>query len=160
MLDIVSSHGFDDRAITWRTLDWLDHIAYYVYNVDETNRIVDVIFKFAANQRVMLHQHKSSYFTLVLQGELRFYRADGSLKETRPTGSYVEGFPGGEPHREGGGDEDAIVFFSNRNVDDALYEFMDANGAITHVLGIADFKVQFDDQVATGVMSRTATRPA
>jgi len=28
-----------------------------------------------------------------------------------------------EPHSEGGGDEDAIVFFSNRNVGGPLYEF-------------------------------------
>ena len=44
--------SFDQSNITWRTLDWLDHIAFFVYKVDEENRIVDVVFKFAANQRV------------------------------------------------------------------------------------------------------------
>ena len=160
MLDHVKVRGFDDSNITWRTLDWLDNIAYYVYRVDRDARIVDVIFKFAANKRVMLHQHKSSYFTLVLQGELRFYRPDGSLREIRPVGSWVEGSPDGEAHTEGGGDEDAIVFFSNRNVKDALYEFLDDQGKIVQVLGIDDFKVQLDDEIASGAMKKTETRLA
>lgn len=160
MLDKVTNFKFDQQNITWRTLDWLDNISYYVYNVDEKDRIVDVIFKFAAKKQVMLHQHKSSYYTTVLQGELRFYRPDGSLREIRPAGSYVAGFPDGEPHTEGGGDEDAIVLFSNRHVEDALYEFLDADGKIVQVLRIADFKAEFDAQVENGSAAKTATRLA
>ena len=46
---------FDDSDITWRTLDWLENIAFFVYKVDEENRIVDVIFKFAANKLTLKH---------------------------------------------------------------------------------------------------------
>lgn len=106
----MPNYAFDEGNITWRTLDWLPHIAFFVYKVDEENRIVDVVFKFAANQKVMLHQYKCPYVTLVMQGELRFYRENGEMKEVRPTGSYVSGAANGEPHMEGG-DEDAIVFF-------------------------------------------------
>ena len=88
MLDSMQACDFDDSNIAWRTLDWLDHVSYYVYSVDEENRIVDVMFKFAPNQQVMLHRHKVPYITLVLQGELRFHRANGDHYETRPTGSY------------------------------------------------------------------------
>jgi quercetin dioxygenase-like cupin family protein len=151
---------FDESNITWRTLDWLPHISFFVYKVDEENRIVDVVFKFAANQRVMLHRHKSPYVTLVMQGELRFYRQDGTHKETRPTGSYVSGVANGEPHLEGGGDEDAIVFFSNRNIEDALYEFLDDAGNPVQVLGIADFKAQLEEQVATGTYEKVTARAA
>ncbi len=49
-----------------------------------------------------------------------FYQPDGTLKEIRPSGSYVTGTANGEPHTEGGGEEAAIVFFSNRNVEDEL----------------------------------------
>ena len=42
---------------------------------------------------------------------------NGEVKEIRPVGSYVFTAAGGEPHTEGGGDQDVIVFFSNRNVD-------------------------------------------
>ncbi|MEO8421874.1 MAG: regulator [Hyphomicrobium sp.] len=139
-------HEFDDRNITWRKVDWLDHVEFYVYQADEENRIVDVLFKFAANTKAMLHRHKTPYITFVVQGELRFYRPNGELKEIRPTGSYVSGVANGEPHLEGGGDEDAIVFFSNRNVENAMYEFLDANLQPTVTLGFDDFKAQLEAQ--------------
>ncbi len=139
-------HEFDDRNITWRKVDWLDHVEFYVYQADEKNRIVDVLFKFAANTKAMLHRHKTPYITFVVQGELRFYRPNGELKEIRPTGSYVSGVANGEPHLEGGGDEDAIVFFSNRNVENAMYEFLDANLQPTVTLGFDDFKAQLEAQ--------------
>jgi hypothetical protein len=129
---------FDDSQLPWRSLDWLKDVWFYIYNVDRKAGIVDVVFKFAANSKVMLHQHKTPYITLVMQGELRFYRPDGTLKEIRPTGSYVMGVANGEPHTEGGGDEDVIVFFSNRNVDDALYEFLDENMQPVVTLRIGD----------------------
>ena len=142
----LQPYKFDESNIVWRRLDWLDHIEFYVYKVDDENRIVDVIFKFAANQKVALHRHKAPYITFVVQGELRFYRPDGALKEIRPTGSYVSGLANGEPHLEGGGDEDAIVFFSNRNVEDALYEFLDENMQPTVTLRFDDFKAQLEAQ--------------
>ena len=153
-------NAFDDSNITWRTLDWLEHVSYYVYAVDEENRIVDVMFKFAPNQRVMLHQHKVPYITLVLQGELRFYRPNGDLKEIRPCGSYVLGAANAEPHTEGAGDQEAIVFFSNRNVTGDMYEFLDDDLKQFQMLGIADFKVQLDDEVASGVAAKVGARKA
>jgi len=152
------AYDFDERNIVWRSLPWLDHVSYFVYNVDETNRIVDVIFKFAANERAMLHQHKVPYVTLVIQGELRLFHANGKLKEIRPVGSYVMGAANGEPHTEGGGDRDAIVFFSNRNVDDELYEFLDEEGRTFQVLRLADFKAELDAQVALGTAAKLAPR--
>jgi quercetin dioxygenase-like cupin family protein len=142
----VKVHEFDDRNIAWRKVDWLDHVEFYVYKADEENRIVDVLFKFAANSKAMLHRHKTPYVTFVVQGELRFYRPNGELKEIRPVGSYVSGAANGEPHLEGGGDEDAIVFFSNRNVENAMYEFLDANLQPTVTLGFEDFKAQLEAQ--------------
>jgi hypothetical protein len=139
---------FDESNLPWRKLDWLENVWFYVYNVDRKNGIVDVIFKFAANSKAMLHQHKTPYITLVLQGELRFYRPDGSLKEIRPAGSYVMGVADGEPHTEGGGRQDAIVFFSNRNVEDALYEFRDETMRPVVTLRIGDFEDQLAAQGA------------
>ncbi len=138
----MQSSKFDDSNLTWRQLEGLDDLWFYVYNVDRKNGIVDVIFKFRANSRVPLHQHKSPYVTLVLQGELKFYRPNGDYKETRPIGSYVTGIANGEPHTEGPGDEDAIVLFSNRDVEDAIYEFLDENGEPTLTLRIGDFEEQ------------------
>ena len=116
----MSSHMFDDRNITWRKLEGFDQISYYIYEIDEKNGNVDVLTKFAPNQPIMLHQHKASYRTFVVQGELRIYRQNGDLKEVRPVGSYVISSAYGEPHTESAGDEEAIVLFSNRNVKEGI----------------------------------------
>jgi quercetin dioxygenase-like cupin family protein len=79
------------------------------------------MFKFAANQRVMFHRHHCPYVTLVMQGELRFYRPNGELKEIRPTGSFVSGPAHGEPHEEGGGDQDTIAYFSSCSIQFQLW---------------------------------------
>ena|SRR5579863_7511573 len=142
----ITAHEFDDRNITWRKIEGFDEVSYYIYDVDEKNRIVDVLFKFAANQQIMLHQHKASYRTFVVQGELRIYHANGELKEVRPVGSYVSSDANGEPHRESAGDEDAVVFFSNRNIEDGIYEFLDDDLNAVLAFGIADFKALFDAQ--------------
>jgi hypothetical protein len=160
MSTITQFGKFDDSNITWYTLDWLEHVSFYVYAADESSGIVDVIFKFAPNKQAMLHKHHAPYATLVLQGELRFHRPNGELKEIRPTGSYVVGVANGEPHTEGAGDQEAIVFFSNRNVTGDLYEFLDKDMNQVQMLGIAQFKAQLDEQLASGAALKVASRPA
>jgi 2,4'-dihydroxyacetophenone dioxygenase len=131
---------FDERNIEWGSIEGFDHIWFYIYEVDEANRTVDLLFKFSANAQIVLHRHMADYRTLVLQGELRIYRADGGLKEVRPVGSYVSSRAGGEPHREGGGEQDTIVFFSNRNVDGNIYEILGSDQEIIATFGIPEFK--------------------
>jgi quercetin dioxygenase-like cupin family protein len=142
----VSSTKFDESNIVWRQLEGFDDLWFYVYGVDREKRIVDVLFKFAAHSRIALHQHKVPYITLVLQGELRFYRANGEQKEVRPVGSFVQGAANGEPHIEGGGDEDVIVFFSFRNAEDVLFVFLDENLEPALPFSIADFEEQLKAQ--------------
>ena len=142
----MSTIGFDDTNIRWYQLEGVDHASYHVCSVDVENKIVDVLFKFDANQRVILHNHHADYRTLVLQGELRIYKANGDLIETRPVGSYVERPAGGEPHTEGGGNQDAIVFFSNRGTDGMIYELLDGDMNTIATLGLHDFKGLLDAQ--------------
>jgi quercetin dioxygenase-like cupin family protein len=142
----MSTLAFDTRNIQWHTLDDFPHIAYHICAVDEEKRIVDILFRFDANARIALHRHKADYVTLVLQGELRIYRSNGELKEIRPIGSYVEGRANGEPHTEGGGDQDVIAFFSNRNVDNLVYEILDEKLATIATLGIPEFKALMEAQ--------------
>jgi quercetin dioxygenase-like cupin family protein len=142
----MSTLPFDIRNVEWYTLEGLPHIAYHICAVDEETRIVDILFKFDANTKIALHRHKADYTTLVLQGELRIYRPNGALKEIRPVGSYVAGKANGEPHTEGGGDQDVIAFFSNRNVDGAVYELLDENLATVATLGMPEFKALMEAQ--------------
>ncbi|KQP03298.1 hypothetical protein [Methylobacterium sp. Leaf93] len=146
----MATFAFDDRHITWRTVDGFDHAAYHILNVDENARIVDLLFKFAANERIALHRHGAAYRTLVLQGELRIYRSDGTLKEIRPVGSYVAGQAGGEPHTEGGGNQDVIVYFTNRDIDGPVYEILDESHAVIATFGMPEFKALFEAQGARG----------
>ncbi len=139
---------FDTRRIRWNTIEGFPHLAYHICAVDETKRIVDILFKFDANAKIALHRHKADYITLVLQGELRIYRANGELKEIRPVGSYVAGTADGEPHTEGGGDQDVIAFFSNRNVDSVVYEILDDAQNIVATFGMAEFKQLLAAQTA------------
>lgn len=135
---------FDTRNISWKTLPGLDHVAFQVCAVDEARGIVDILFKFDAHSKIALHRHKADYITLVLQGELRIYRPDGQLKEIRPVGSYVSGRADGEPHTEGGGDQDVIAFFSNRGVTSLVYEILDPNLNVVATFGLAEFKALMD----------------
>ena len=92
-------------------------------------RIADVLFRFDAEQQIVLHRHKALNHTFVVQGEHRVYEMDGRLRETRPTGSYTISPASETPHREGGGATDAIVLFSMRpQPGEILYEILDDAG--------------------------------
>lgn len=122
----MTTYCFDDRVIHWNRFGDFPHFYYTILDVDEKNRIVDVLFKFAASEQIVLHRHRALNHTFVVQGEHRLYETDGSLREARPTGSYTISPASEQPHREGGGEQDAIVFFSIRpGNDDVLYEILD-----------------------------------
>ncbi|MFD0987853.1 cupin domain-containing protein [Methyloligella solikamskensis] len=145
----MPTKAFDDTHINWRTIDGIDHLAYHICEVDAENGTVDLLFKFDANSKIALHNHMVPYRTLILQGELRIYRANGELKEIRPVGSYVSAGPG-ESHTEGGGDQDVIAFFSNRNVKDVVYEILDENREVVATFGIPEFSALLEEQKAAG----------
>ena len=121
----MALYNFDDSNIRWNKLGDFEHLVYSILDIDEKNNIADVLFKFAANQQIVLHRHKAHNKTLVIQGEHRLYEANGNIKEIRPVGSYTVSPPSDEPHREGGGDQDVVVFFSIRGSDGILYEVLD-----------------------------------
>jgi quercetin dioxygenase-like cupin family protein len=123
----MALYNFDDSNIHWNKLGDFEHLVYSILDIDEENKIADVLFKFAANHQIVLHRHKALNNTFVIQGEHRLYEADGKVKEIRPVGSYTVSPPSDEPHREGGGDQDVVVFFSIRGSNGILYEILDDN---------------------------------
>lgn len=139
----MTRHHFDDSNIRWHKLGDLEHFVYDVLDVDEQNNIVDVLFKFEPNKQIVLHRHKVLNKTFVVQGEHRFYEADGRLKEIYPVGSYTSRPPSDDPHRECGGGEGAVVFFSIRGndggKDDLLYEVLDDEQNRIGTLSMQDF---------------------
>ena len=155
----MQSYQFDDRDITWRGFDFLG-TQYYVQAVDAAMGIADVLIKFQPNTPGKLHQHLMDYSTFVLQGELRFWRPDGSLKEVRSTGSHVHGAAYGEPHTEGAGDQVAIVLYSIRGGTGDMFAVFEPGSDEVHKLGFADFQAALADQVATGAVAKAASRAA
>lgn len=130
---------FNDANINWQTLGDFEHLLYSILNVDEENKTIDAIFKFAANQQIALHRHKALNHLFVIQGEHHIYQANGALKEVRPVGSYTISQPSVEPHREGGGDIDVVVLFSIRGSDGVLYEVLDDDLNVIATLSMQDF---------------------
>jgi hypothetical protein len=143
----MTNRIFDDSNINWQTLGDFEHLHYAILDIDESSKIIDVIFKFAANRQILLHRHKALNKTFVIQGEHRLYHADGELKEVRAVGSYTSSLPSDEPHREGGGDVDVIVFFSIRGSDGVLYEVLDDDLNIIGTLSMQDFVNLYKGQI-------------
>lgn len=142
----MTSYNFDDRNIRWNKLGDFEHLLYSVVNVDEKNKTVDFLLRLAANQRIFLHRHMAQNNTFVVQGEHRIYESNGNLKEIRPVGSYTESPASNEPHREGGGDVDAVVLFSVRGNDGVLYEVLDDNSNLVATLSMQDIISLYEAQ--------------
>lgn len=144
----MTPYHFDDRTTHWYTLTGIEHLAYHILHIDEPAKIIDVLLKFSANQQIVLHRHLALNNTFVIQGEHRLYEPNGRLKEVRPVGRYTSTPASDEPHREGGGDEDAIVFFSIRGSNGVLYEILDDAQAVIAALSMPDFINLYNAQSA------------
>lgn len=129
--------------IKWKAIEGIDHLWLSVLDVDAKVGLLHVLFKFAARQKIILHRHLTLNKTMTIQGEHRLYEADGSLKEIRPFGRFITAPPSNEPHREGGGDQDAIVLFAIYG-DGALYQALDEQMNVIRTLGVQDFVDLYD----------------
>jgi quercetin dioxygenase-like cupin family protein len=141
----TTSYNFDDRNMRWYNFGEFEHFVFAMLDVDEKKKLVDLILKFAPNQQIFLHRHLALTNTLVVQGEHRLYEPTGALKEIRPVGSYTSS-PPGDPHREGGGKEGAVVFYSIRSEGDTLFEVLDNDLKVVATLSLQDFVDAFKEQ--------------
>ena len=121
----MAQYNFDDRSIKWNTLTLppvgeLNHLLFTILSVDEESHIVHVLFKFAANEKIVLHRHMIHNNTFVVQGEHRLYEPDGTLKEIRPTGMYTS-----TPAGDGFADED-----DDAEADDTMAEGVMSAGTL------------------------------
>ena len=48
----MTSYDFDDSHIPWQRFEEFDHLQYFIFDVDTERLIVDVLFKFAANEQI------------------------------------------------------------------------------------------------------------
>ena len=134
-------YSFDESNINWSPMPDVEHAWISILDVDDTAKIVDILFKFSANEKIVLHRHVSAFNTFVVQGEHRIYNPDGELTEIRPVGTYKAGLPDIKPHREGGGEEDVIILFSLRPYNNGpIYEILDENQEVESTMTFDDLK--------------------
>ncbi|NCG23892.1 MAG: regulator [Actinobacteria bacterium] len=133
--------NFDETKINWQPLPGpdgnpADHLGCSILHIDDEAIIVDILFKFAANQKIVNHRHTSDFNTFVVKGELHIYDLEGNLTEVRYPGTYTAGVATDEPHTEGGGEEDVVVLFSLRpySNDKPIYEILDETGEIAAIM--------------------------
>ncbi|GAC1626823.1 MAG: hypothetical protein NVS9B10_15150 [Nevskia sp.] len=157
----MPSCRFDDRNIRWNRLGDFQHFHYSVLNIDAPRQTVDVLFRFAAGEQILLHRHMALNHTFVVQGEHRLYEPDGRLKEVRAVGSYTASPANPEAHREGGGaDQDVIVLFSIRGSDGVLYEVLDDAQTPIGTITMQDLAALYQGQQAALRSENRATAPA
>lgn len=143
---------FDDRAIGWQVVEYIG-ASIHVLSLEAG--LAQVLIRFAAGVRGRLHRHTCAFSTLVLQGELQFWRADGTWKETRPVASLVQVAADGPPHREGAGNQVGIVLFTFHGAGDAIH-YLDDAGGVAFRLGFDDFRDVLARQGSGGAAVRTA----
>ncbi|AFJ03768.1 hypothetical protein Q7C_2647 [Methylophaga frappieri] len=139
----MTTYEFDYYAVNWQQLTDFNNFYYYIFDVDETHQLVDVIFHFLPHTPIVLHRHCAINHTFVIHGEHRIYYPNGELKEIRPTGSYTISQPDDSPHRECGGDDGTIVLFNIRGTRGVMYEIMDDDGTVIAEFDMAAFKELF-----------------
>lgn len=135
---MMTSYDFDNKNVQWHSFGDFDHFVYSILNIDEKNLIFDLLFKFDANKQIFLHRHKALNTSFVVQGEHRLYEPNGDIKEVRAVGSYTTNPANADPHREGGGNEGAVVLFSIRESSGILYEILDDEENLVATLSMQD----------------------
>ncbi|NNL84751.1 MAG: regulator, partial [Myxococcales bacterium] len=99
-----------DHEIRWQPFAGIENLELSLCDIDEERKVVDLIVRFAPNKTVTLHNHLAQTNMFIIQGELRMYEPDGSVREVRPAGRYYRGRTN-DAHSEGGGPQGAVVFY-------------------------------------------------
>ena len=137
-----------DHEIEWLPFAGIENLELRLCDVDEERSVVDLIVRFAPNKTVTMHNHLAQTNMLIIQGELRMYEPDGSIREVRPAGRYYRGRTG-DTHSEGGGPVGAVVFYSMR-CDGAhnVLEVMDEATNVQATLNMDDVRAVWAAQQA------------
>ena len=139
-----AQYAFDDRDIGWYYLGDDKHWVLAILDVNVSQRIVDFLVKYEPKQQIFFHRHLALTNTLVVQGEHRMYEPNGVVR-VRPVGSYASD-PPGDTHRDGAGEEEAIVFYSVRGKDGVLFEILDGDLNVVGTLSMDEFVGTWQEQ--------------
>jgi hypothetical protein len=121
-----------------------------VLGYDRAAGTIDLLIRFDdRGGHCQAHRHVTTTTVLVLQGEqhLDEMRPDGVVHKVRRTGEYhlTTGDP--HPHRERGGPEGGVLFFSHHTTDGRLYEIVDDNNNVVHTVTIDSLIDSWENQL-------------
>lgn len=137
-----------DHEIHWQPFAGIENLELSLCDIDEERKVVDLIVRFAPNQTVTLHNHLAQTNMFIIQGELRMYEADGSVREVRPAGRYYRGRTN-DAHSEGGGPQGAVVFYSMRaDAADEVVEILAEDQSVVATLTMDDVRAAWAAQQA------------
>jgi hypothetical protein len=137
---------FDPDAVDWLEIDGPGDSSYPIHHDlailgwDRDAGTIDLLIRFDdRGGHCQAHRHVSTTSVLVLEGEQHLDELfpDGSrLHKMRAAGVHHLTPGDANPHRERGGPDGAVVFFSHHSPDGRLYEIVDDDGAVTSVVTI------------------------
>ena len=137
-----------DHEVKWLPFAGIENLELSLCDIDEARGVVDLVVRFAPNQTVTMHNHLAQTNMFIIQGELRMYEPDGSIRERRPAGRYYVGKTN-DSHSEGGGPDGAVVFYSMRADDnDDVLEVMDNDKNVVTTLTMDDVRAAWATQQA------------
>ena len=137
-----------DHEINWQPFAGIENLELTLCDIDEERSVVDLLVRFAPDQTVTMHNHLAQTNMFIIQGELRMYEPDGSVREVRPAGRYYRGRTN-DAHSEGGGPEGAVVFYSMRaDEENAVLEMLDDDAKVVATLTMDDVRAAWDAQQA------------
>ena len=141
-------YAFDDNQICWTPFPGIENAQFSLCDYDEARGIVDLIFKFDPNKKIAIHTHIWQTNMFIIEGELRMYETDGSIKEIRSAGNYYSGCEN-DTHSEGGGPKGAVVFYTVRsNGGEEIFDLLDDERNIVATITKTDIKNMWESKGA------------
>ena len=137
-----------DHEINWQPFAGIENLELTLCDIDEERSVVDLLVRFAPDQTVTMHNHLAQTNMFIIQGELRMYEPDGSVREVRPAGRYYRGRTN-DAHSEGGGPDGAVVLYSMRADDnDEVLQVLADDQSVVATLTMDDVRAAWTAQQA------------
>lgn len=142
------SFNLYDHEIHWQPFAGIENLELTLCDIDEERKVIDLVVRFAPDQTVTMHNHLAQTNMFIIQGELRMFEPDGTVREVRPAGRYYRGSTN-DAHSEGGGPEGAVVFYSMRaDAADEVLEILADDQSVVATLTMADVRAAWAAQQA------------
>lgn len=136
-------------TVKWIQFPGFAGLYYNVLEVDDNDRLVQMLMKFEPGVTCVPHRHVGPVKTLVLEGEHLIYKVDDpeKLVDTRAAGTYTS-HDGDESHIEAGGPDGAVILLSMTPVEGNIWETYDHELRVDRISTVEDFRRGLRKQAA------------